>query len=67
MTRRQNRYKRRFKLVNQFRPVTMIARTAPRTHNPRISSQTVTNRLREISETSPIYNVCFICVVSFLA
>ena len=33
--------KRRFKLMNQFRPVTMIARTTPGTHNPRISAQTV--------------------------
>ena len=28
----------------------MIARTTPGTHNPRISAQTVTNRLREIDE-----------------
>ena len=31
----------------------MIARTTPGTHNPRISAQTVTNRLREIGEESP--------------
>ena len=37
----------------------------PGTHKPRISVQTVTNRLREIGEISPIYNVCFICGVSF--
>ena len=67
MTRRQDRSKRGFKLLNQFRPVTMIARTTPGTHNPRISAQTVTNRLRENGEESPIYNVCFICGVSFLA
>ena len=53
--------------MNQFRPVTMIARTTPGTHNPRISAQTVTHRLREIGERPPIYNECFICGVSFLA
>ena len=31
----------------------MIARTTPGIHNPRISAQTVTNRLREIGERSP--------------
>ena len=31
----------------------MIARTTPGTHNPRISAQTETNRLREIGERSP--------------
>ena len=31
----------------------MIARTTIATHNPRISAQTVTNRLREIGEISP--------------
>ena len=45
--------------MNQFRPVTMIARTTLGIHNPRISAQTVTHRLREI--------VCFIRGVSFLA
>ena len=39
--------------MNQFRPVTMIASTTPGTHNPRISAQTVTNRLREIGERPP--------------
>ena len=39
--------------MNQFRPVTMIARTTPGTHNPRISTQTVTHRLREIGERPP--------------
>ena len=50
MTRRQDRYKRRFKLLNQFHPVTTIARTTPGTHNPRISAHSVTNRLRETGE-----------------
>ena len=45
----------------------MITRTTTGTHNPRISAQTVANRLREIGEISPINNVCFICGVSFLA
>ena len=31
----------------------MIAKTTPGTHNPRISAQTVTNRLREIGERLP--------------
>ena len=31
----------------------MIARTTPGTHNPRISAQTVTNRLQEIGERFP--------------
>ena len=39
--------------MNQFCPVTMIARTTPGTHNPRISAQTVINRLREIVERPP--------------
>ena len=39
--------------MNQFRPVTMIARTTPGTHNPRISAQTVTHRLQEICERPP--------------
>ena len=45
--------KRRFKLLDQFRPMTMVARTTPGTHNPRISAQTVTHRLREIGERPP--------------
>ena len=53
--------------MNQFRPVAMIARTTPGTHNPRISAQTVTHRLQEIGERPPIYNVCLICGFSFLA
>ena len=39
--------------MTQFRPVIMIARTTPGTHNPRISAQTVTHRLREIGEKKP--------------
>ena len=39
--------------MNQYRPVTMIARTTLGTHNPRISAQTVTLRLREIGEIPP--------------
>ena len=46
--------KRGFKLVKQFRLVTMITSTIPGTHNPRISAQTVTDRLREIGESLPI-------------
>ena len=53
--------------MNQFRPVTMIASTIPGTHNPRISAQIVTNRLLEICERPPIYNVGFISGVYFLA
>ena len=40
--------------MNQFRPVTMIARSTPGTHNPRISAHTVTHRLREIGERTHI-------------
>ena len=36
--------------MNQFRPVTMIARSTIGTHNPRISVQTVRHRLREIGK-----------------
>ena len=39
--------------MNQFRPMIMIASTMPGTHNPRISAQTVTNRLRMIGERAP--------------
>ena len=39
--------------MNQFRPVTMIARTKPGTYNTRISAQTVTLRLREIGKIPP--------------
>ena len=37
----------------QFRPVTMIVRTTPGTHDPKISAQTVTHSLREIVERPP--------------
>ena len=40
-------------MLNQFRPVTMIRITTPGTHNPRISAQSVTNRLRETGERPP--------------
>ena len=39
--------------MNQFCPVTIKARATLGTHNPRISAQTVTNRLREIGERPP--------------
>ena len=39
--------------MNQFCPATMIARTTLGTHNPRITAQTVTHRLREIGERPP--------------
>ena len=40
--------------MNQFRLVTMIAKTTPETHNPRISAETiVTHRLREIGGRLP--------------
>ena len=39
--------------MNQFCPATMIGRTTLGTHNPRISAQTVTHRLREIGERPP--------------
>ena len=39
--------------MNQFCAATMIARTTLGTHNPRISAQTVTHRLREIGERPP--------------
>ena len=53
--------------MNQFRPVTMIARETPGFHNSRISPQTVTCRLREIGKRPQYTIVCFICGVSFLA
>ena len=64
MTRREDRYKRRFKLLNQFRPVTVIASTTPGTHNQRISAQTVTNRFREILER-PTYTM-YVLYAAFL-
>ena len=39
--------------MNQFRLVTMIVRTTPGTHNPRISVQTASNLLREIGAILP--------------
>ena len=39
--------------MNEFCPATMIARTTLGSHNPRISAQTVTYRLREIGEIPP--------------
>ena len=39
--------------MTQFRPVSMIARTTAGAHNPRISAETVTHRLREIGERPP--------------
>ena len=39
--------------MDQFCPATMIARTTLGIHNPRISAQTVTHRLREIGERPP--------------
>ena len=50
--------------MNQFRPVTMIARTTPGTHNPRISAQTVTHRLQEIGERPP-YIQCMLYMRRF--
>ena len=64
MTQRQDCWKHRFKLVTQFHPVTMIARTTPGTHNPRFSAQTETNRLREIGER-PTYIQCMFYVRRF--
>ena len=39
--------------MNQFCPVKMKASTTPGTHNPRISAQTVTHRLREMVKDPP--------------
>ena len=50
--------------MNQFRPVTMIARTTPGTYNPRISAQTVTHRLPEIRER-PTYTM-YVLYAAFL-
>ena len=50
--------------MNQFRPVTMIARTTPGTRNPRIIAQTVTHRLREIGER-PLYTM-YVLYAGFL-
>ena len=50
--------------MNQFCPATMIARTTLGTHNPRISAQTVTRRLREIGER-PHYTM-YVLYAAFL-
>ena len=50
--------------MNQFCPATMIARTTLGTHNPRISAQTVTYRLREIGERPPY--TMFVLYAAFL-
>ena len=50
--------------MNQFCPATMIARTTLGTHNPRISAQTVTHRLREIDER-PQYTM-YVLYAAFL-
>ena len=42
----------------------MIAKTTPGTRNPRISAQTVTNRLREIGER-PLYTM-YVLYAAFL-
>ena len=49
LTRRQNRDIQTSHLRNRFHLETVTARTYPRNHNPRISAQTVINRLQEIS------------------
>ena len=46
-TRHQDQHVQMSHLSNRFLPATMTARTTPGTHNPRISTQTVRNRLRE--------------------
>ena len=40
-------------MMSQLRLMTMIAKTMPGPHSPRISAQTVTYRLREIGEILP--------------
>ena len=50
--------------MNQFCPATMIVRTTLGTHNPRISAQTVTHRLREICER-PQYTL-YVLYAAFL-
>ena len=42
----------------------MLARTIPGTHNPRTNAHTVTDRLREIGETSPY--TMYVLYVAFL-
>ena len=62
MTEHQNRYNRMSHLLNQFLPVTVTDRTTSRTHNPRISAQTVTNLLREMG-IRPLYIFYKRCLV----
>ena len=50
--------------MNQFRLVTMISRTTPGAHNPRISAQTVAHRLREIDERPPY--IMYVLYAAFL-
>ena len=50
--------------MNRFCPATMIARTTLGTHNPRISAQTVTHRLREIGERPPY--IMYVLYAAFL-
>ena len=64
MRQRQDRRKHRFKLLNQFHPVTMISSTTPGTHNPRINALTVTNRLLGIGERSPY--IMYVLYAAFL-
>ena len=52
MAQRQDRYDPISHLLNQFRQV--IATTPLGTHSPRINTQTVTNRMREIG-VRPLY------------
>ena len=52
--------------MNQFRPVTLIAKTTPGTHNPRISAQLVTNRLRAIGEIPPPPYTMYVLYAAFL-
>ena len=53
--------------MNQFCPATMIARTTIGTNNPRVSTQTVTYRLREIGERAPYTMYVLYAAFLFLA
>ena len=66
MTRRQDRFNRITCPLNEFRCVTATARTTPGTHNPRISAQTMADRLQEIG-VRHLYVREFICAISFFA
>ena len=48
LTRRQDRDIKTPHLRNRFHLETVTAKTSPGTHNPRISSQNVRNRLQDI-------------------